>query len=302
MMKNVYGAVAAAAVSTLTAAAWSQQAPAVTPAPTATPDPAGKAAPEATITRTEAAAQVAAAVAKVESQAAKKDRDRVQQQFDEARAGRLIRFGVTAGYSVVTQTGSFEGSTEVQQVSLELTTMPYLVVVPWYWVMKEHQATYCASRFIDGDNSAATSVARARARARAKAGLPRSDQQDLESSDPATREAAQAKLDAAELKLWDPEKDGRCWPTAIGVYVGRPLNYQAEVGPSGAAREQRLDVQPTASIGLAVVPNSYITFLLGVTHARATVPASGDQPAITGRFVTFTGGIGGNLDLLGAIF
>jgi hypothetical protein len=74
------------------------------------------------------------------------------------------------------------------------------------------------------------------------------------------------------------------------------------------AWEEQREIKPTVSAGLVFLPNAYISVLVGVTAARfvmPAVPATDDEPArpeTTRRFSSITVGVGGNLDLLSAVF
>ncbi len=307
-------AVVAVSVSLLSAGRVRADPP---PIPPATPAPAVRAddqsapvALDARVVQAQAKAEVAKAqaekaVAEEKATAEKEQRTAAQQQLDDARAGKLIRYGVTAGLSIVAQTGSpADGTGGARQRSFDLTTMPYLVLAPAYWFKKDQAATYCASSYVDADEAAALAAAFERAKKIARLGLDRRTQLDLESDNKETRDAAEAKLDSAARELFDPRTRPTCWPTRFGVYVGRPADFTSNVRVAAGAPESKQTVSPTVSAGLAFIPNAYITVLVGASHERITVPAdsASGTPEVQRRFVAFTIGLGGNLDLLGAIF
>lgn len=252
----------------------------------------------------EAEAKAREATARAEAAAAKQRE--LQQQVDQARTGKLIRFGLTAGFALVGHSRSNVGTDGVQQRSFEVGTMPYFAVVPAYWSLSDIEATYCASRFSEADHAAALSVALAAARERAKAQLPDCVRADLESQDEAKRRAAEARLAAKARSIWTPEDESRCWPTLLALYVGMPLKYDADVRPPWRASEgygeaERRSVEPTISFGAALIPNTHISLLFGVTHARISLPQESGGPRQTKRFGTYTFGVGGNIDLLGSL-
>ncbi|WP_426731628.1 hypothetical protein [Myxococcus faecalis] len=265
----------------------------------------------------EAAARIDAADAKVETAQAKEAAaldaaQRAKNQLNDVRANKLIAYGVTAGFSLVAQTRSpGPAKDKAAQRSLNVTTMPYVALIPAYWFFNDSLSTYCASNFISTDDAAATSAAFERAKIRARAGASPELLRRLNSTSPETKQAAEDELHKlAKDKIWNPEPGyrGRCGWAKVGLYIGKPSDYDASILPSRGQQEIKRKVNPTGSIGLAIVPNAYVTVLLGMTASSYTepaVPESGGEPGRPEeihRFSSFTLGVGGNLDLLGALF
>jgi hypothetical protein len=262
---------------------------------------------DAKVAKATADAEVTKANAKADE--AKAAQQKAQQQLDEARSGKLIKYGVTAGFSVVGQSRSVaDGTAGSSQRSFNLTTMPYLVLAPAYWFKSDQVSTYCASKYVDADQAAAASAAFERAKKIARVGLTRQEQLDLDSPDATTKAAAEQVLDAAARKIFDPKLSAVCWTTKLGFYLGKPADYDGSVRAATGESEAKRSVQSTLSTGVAFIPNAYVTILFGVTAANITEPARAAdgatpaQPEAVRRFVNLTFGVGGNLDLLSAIF
>ena len=257
-----------------------------------------------------AEAEAKADVAEVEAEVAKAEADKAKLQLDEARTGKLIRYGVTAGYAIVGQSRSLGTGTDgAKHRSFNITNMPYLVLAPAYWFMSDQSATFCASSYVDADRAAAATAAFERAKRVARVGLPRQTQLDLDSKEDETKKAAAEKqLDHDARDIFDPKGSVACWPTRFGLYVGKPAEYTASVVAGKGESEANRTVQSTISGGIAFIPNAYITVLLGLSagsfdlEAVAATETSEAQPERTRRFMNVTFGLGGNLDLLTAIF
>ncbi len=269
-----------------------------------------------TVDPTILAVQAAAAQEKLKTQAAQAEarlaqeaKERAEAQLNEAKTTKLIQLGVTAGFAVVGQSNSPGGGTDgAKQVSFSLTTMPYLALVPAYWFIGDYNRTYCSSKFFAGDRVAATKATLERVKQRKRLALPPEEQRNLDSADLDVRKKADDDLAKTAMTVWDPEKDGKCAATYIGLWVGKPLAYNAVVTPATNVASQKLEVNPAASAGFGIFPNAYVAILLGVTHSSVDIPAqmatatAPVKPEAARSFVTFTFGLGGNLDILGAIF
>ena len=98
---------------------------------------------------------------------------------------------------------------------------------------------------------------------------------------------------------WDTERSNRCAWTQLGGYVGLPFSYSVndEIGGQDASREHR----PYISSGLVFAPSSFVSFLVGLTLDNVTRPASLGAAAHDVTVPAITFGLGGNLDMLGAL-
>lgn len=300
-----------------TSAAFSAQAQVSPETPPQTPEAAAQKlaltekVAKAELLAAEARADVAKAetqTAKAEAQTAKEKKDAAETRLAEARAGKLVKYGVTAGFATIGQSGSFyDGRDGAGQESLELTTMPYLAVLPGYWTMPDLNRIYCASDYLSADQVDATKAAMAQADRLARLDLSDTERAALDGPDSDAKTAAKAKLEEGSRKKWDPTKAGSCWSGKVGLYVGKPLAYDASVVSVEGGEEMTRSVTPTISGGLIFLPNAYIAVLVGISHSRFTEPAKAATateaatPEATRRFLSLSVGIGGNLDLLGAL-
>jgi hypothetical protein len=98
---------------------------------------------------------------------------------------------------------------------------------------------------------------------------------------------------------WDTERSNRCAWTQLGGYVGLPFSYAVndELGGHDASRRHT----PFISSGLVFAPSSFVSFLVGLTLDNVTRAASLGSPAHDVTVPAITFGLGGNLDMLGAL-
>lgn len=119
---------------------------------------------------------------------------------------------------------------------------------------------------------------------------------DLETS---LKEAFIARI--ADL-YWDATTAGNCWGYKFGLFVGVPARYEAETRirelPMGNPRGER-EAIPRVSFGLAVVPNSWLQVLLGVTYSDIkTGQLDGTDEGQTRAMWTYLVGVGGTIDVV----
>jgi hypothetical protein len=109
-------------------------------------------------------------------------------------------------------------------------------------------------------------------------------------------------------RYWDLDRDGACGLTKLGLFVGKPISYDASVVKDSSSGQSKENVASFFSIGAAYVPNAYVTMLAGVSINSITIPgtaATDAEPAIPDslrRFVTVVFGLGGNIDVLSQLF
>jgi hypothetical protein len=225
---------------------------------------------------------------------------------DVSGGQKLIRYGISAGYSVVVQSPSIAGGTRgTKQEAMEVSSMPYVVLVPGYWWLSDVTATYCSSVYGDLDEAGAQRASFEKAKKVAQVGLKPDEQKAYDTDSDPNHKAVVDKVWEDAKKLWEPGKRGRCWPSKFGVYFGKPASYDGTITTENQPNRTKVSITPTASAGLAFLPNAWVTILVGVTVARASEPATSAAAGVTDlslNFTTFTIGVGGNLDLLSAIF
>lgn len=242
----------------------------------------------------------------------------------DLKAGKFIRYGLTAGVAFAVETPSLGSKTFADQANAGATTMPYVLFVPGYWSKGDIEVAYCSALY-SGDPVAAMSAANAYARSKIAAGLSPADKREYDaalitlkngppSSDSADEkrkyEAAEATEKRFEVKvaeIWDTTKGTWCWTTRLGLWAGKPLSYDANVS-LGSDEASKRSVDSLFSFGLAYTPNSYVTFLAGAAVNSVTVrgaAVTATTPAGADRLKHMTSlvfGFGGNIDTLGILF
>jgi hypothetical protein len=98
---------------------------------------------------------------------------------------------------------------------------------------------------------------------------------------------------------WDTKRSNRCAFTHLGGYVGLPFSYSANDNLGGHEESRRHT--PFVSSGLVFAPSSFVSFLFGITLNNVTRGASAGTLAHDVTVPAFTFGLGGNLDMLGAL-
>lgn len=229
------------------------------------------------------------------------------------------------------------------QPQAKLLAMPYVAIMPGYLKTGASQRKYCASRFTGTEleaQRAADNVAREQAEefaahflgiyqlgtdlAALKAAVQRtmdlgSDQliradaivnavvayRNVGKED---KESAQyhnlVSLISAEENLvnWTIGIPASCWPHKFGIYVGRPINSDFVARYRGNEIGE-FSVSSVVSVGLAIVPSAYVSFMVGYTYGTAnpstTVEGEEVKSAINVHQLSL--GIGGNADLIGAL-
>ena len=112
----------------------------------------------------------------------------------------------------------------------------------------------------------------------------------------AEAEIAFAKLvSAVAATLWEPTKSTSCGGSKFGVWVGLPLPYETRVSGDGVDAER--SVKPLPALGVSFTPNAYVSFLVGIAGGSFKAPDTGPRRQV----LTFTAGLGGNLDFVGLL-
>lgn len=280
----------------------------VAPEPThrAGEEPAGAPAQELAKTASETAT-AAAETAKAASETANAAVLAASQaKFADLTAGKLIQYGITAGYSFAIQTRSLaRGTDDARQRSVAVTTMPYVVLVPGYWALQassDTTAAYCAAAY-GTDAALAAEAAANYARRKAVATLTLDEQERFKAGDGPIRQLVQQRADSE----WNRSLPGRCGITRVGLFAGRPISYDASVIVGGGASESKEQVDSIIALGVAYVPNAYVTLLVGVSVNAVDIPgspATNDEPETPDRRRRFVNGLvafGGNIDILSAL-
>jgi hypothetical protein len=228
-------------------------------------------------------------------------------EVDKLKAGKLIRFGVTAGTALLMSTGlTSKGTDGIKQESAGVAAMPYVLLVPGYWLRtKKYSArnAFCAASY-GADRAAALIAGRKYAIQESIANLSITDQTRYENDDPSV--VAAVHKDAMEK--FETFRDNGCLAVNFGIFVGKPLDFDASVKPSGKEKQEKRQVHSFLAAGVAYTPNAYVTFLAGVGYnyikvsAEEATDTSPATPEKLRRYASLVLGLGGNLDLVGKLF
>lgn len=259
--------------------------------------------------------------------------DRVKGELNASKSANIIRHGVTIGLGF-----GLQSSLTVRSPARE-SVLPYLAVFPAYFWKNEAVRHYCAASWGAGDEHESTEAAKAIARkwsSRAYSAIVLSMKGNMDweqigrlhlpttqSSGAAERavlrlvwksisakgeKAAEAKADALEALAnlqWDPTRPAPCGSMKWGLWVGKPLDYEAEFNIAAPGedekRRQSLKASSLMSFGGVFAPNAHFSLLAGV--GPVVVPAvkndgTTENVTIWNIYVA----VGGNLDLLGVLF
>lgn len=99
--------------------------------------------------------------AKKEDRAKKTDAERMA----DLKSGQLISYGITAGAAVAIQTPSWK--VDADQRNFAMVAMPYIFVLPAYWLAPQATREYCGASWAAGGEAEASAAAMHVAKARA---------------------------------------------------------------------------------------------------------------------------------------
>lgn len=252
----------------------------------------------------------------------KVQREEKQDETDSQKAIKLMELGITvgAGLAVLIPTSNDNALREAAP-----TAMPYVAVFPGYWTGGAERNKYCASAWsLEEEDAQKAAVAKAKkwgrrvvqnALVRIAAGESAQDiavlWSNISSDNTKLTEQAQKLVNnSTDLKTqeevasylgslrWNPAYKGRCGGTKWGLWVGRPLNFEAtrneNHGPANGA--EHVTFRPDIAAGFALTPNAYVTFLLGATYGRFN-PVTPHDKSTADEFL-YTVALGGNIDFL----
>lgn len=109
---------------------------------------------------------------------------------------------------------------------------------------------------------------------------------------------------------WDERKGGNCSMLWLGGYIGVPTKFTVNGRAVESDFTKARDFNPVVSFGVVITPISAIAMTVGATYARvqsdtpsaSPVPTTLDEaPGSYHGMFALTIGVGGNLDLVGAL-
>lgn len=260
-----------------------------------------------------------------------------EKELDQLKAGKLIRWGITAGVAPALYQPLAYHKTSVSTPGMGALT--YIMLHPGYWRNQPETNIYCANRWGGVQSEAAAAAAaddlssdRAklivdRILASEKAGSLVPDEvlglmctdgscvddegavRTLAKKANGTGEEAEAARKVLISKVqrttysWTSGISARCGSRMVGMWFGYPLKftatvpYQTPTEDGPVVRRHRLDVTPLFATGIGVSPNAYISLLAGISLGKVNLPPGTDRDDELA--VSFVFGLGGNLDLLG---
>jgi hypothetical protein len=234
---------------------------------------------------------------------------------DDLKSGKLIQFGLTGGVAAAWHLPL--SPTTAKLTSSDVSAMPYVALMPFYFRKADVTRAYCAARFFGkGPQEAADIYARKLAFERYKivksrpahdlVGREKKMNEQLKklpsSADGLSYDDIRfATGDSDGEKGWELGKPAVCWDTSFGLYVGVPTAFDTDT-KLGNVEKQR-GAKPLVSGGLAIAPSAYFSLLLGFTFSNVkaddTKDASGNVTAygLNELVVSPVIALGGNLDL-----
>lgn len=221
-----------------------------------------------------------------------------EEKRPEPLTRQLIKYGVSVGVAAAVIMPA--GTGKAEQTSTGVAAMPYVVLVPAYMWMQAPRREYCAARALGISRTTARAATNTYAHALAAEAF---SEQRASGLGPymLTEEARNAptfnQLSSGEQEglistytgwnVGEAEKGCHTW---WGIYAGIPLGYEANFGDAHEARS----VRTRGSLGLALLPLSFLHVLIGMTSiaAKQEAPTASYQPAWQ-----FTLAIGGSIDV-----
>lgn len=283
------------------------------------------------------AEQIRAARAEQKAIQAEEQSKNAAAKVDELKEGKLMSVGLTGGAAAAVQFPAWGDG--AAQEGLKVVAMPYIMIFPFYVGALQATREYCASAWTAGSEDAATAAAVAISRKRAERRFDaiitalRAGESEIgkiaEESDTTegfvkrAREVYLAMPEQSEQQRlakqayrgvlidqlsnmdWNPAWPGKCAHRQIGVWVGRPANYEVNtslVEQGGAVVESKREVSPVVAFGLGYSPNAYFSVLAGLTVGSLKQRDVEGSPGVEKVLWAGTVALGGNLDLIGGIF
>lgn len=272
---------------------------------------------------------------KQEVKAAQEQATAAQEQFAQLKSGTLLSMGFTGGLALSMQVPSPINNSTARQTGVKTTTMPYVMLLPAYWGAPEANRHFCASSWSSGDEDSATEAALAITRRQAerlfkaaihalKAGLPDEEivkmlfagsqkagqlllpqlKQLLDEGAPDFEARSQYAITTLANAFWAPTLRGDCGLKKVGIWFGLPTSYSAksQLATDTLEAEASREYTPQAAFGLGFAPNAYFSILAGLTVGTFKTISVDSAPGESDLAWSGTIAVGGNLDLVGALF
>jgi len=277
-------------------------------------------------------AQAQTAVATAEAKVAKAEATTAKDAIAELKSGKLLSLGLTGGAAVALQTPSPIRNENSQHVGVGTTSVAYLLLLPAYWGASDANRNYCASSWTTGDEDAAiaASIATTKRQAereikaaiaeirtqmpkemilatvfphnpRAEVLLPRIAELATLTPDEYERQSPDV-INALAQTIWDPTRSSSCFWKKFGVWLGKPSSYNVKTSYITDTTSTTREFTPQVAFGVGFAPNAYFSVLVGFTLGTfrlATSDSGQNESEITWAS---TIAVGGNLDLVSALF
>jgi hypothetical protein len=246
-------------------------------------------------------------------------------------SSKLIERGISVGAAatVVVHLATGGGRSFDLKPQAAVVAMPYLALYPAYWGSTEPVQKFCASKHSREESDArraADVVARKRAEVYAdqllaayaagsddglmaalrdagatpSVALTKAVAAAAQKAEPAEHAQSSEALIATiaadpELIDWPLNSNASCGSHMLGVYVGRPADFDVTYRSGGNAMGTQSHTS-IVSAGLAFTPSAYVSLLVGYTYGRVSFEASERTIALNAHSLAFS--LGGNLDFL----
>lgn len=238
--------------------------------------------------------------------------------LDSLKAGKLIGSGFSLGAAYGFHIPAEWPGTKSKASDTSSSLMPYLVFYPGMFFPGSGEETraYCAADWALEPSVDVQRKADAHAVQRALRDVNPSEHgltyavleavtaEQLTTRNPEKRKGLsdlQVTSLAAAVKEktgWELGKRPYCRPRLIGLFVGKPAGISPTVRPADDISSGTPAVSSVVSFGAAWSPNIAVSLLAGLTYW--TFP-SGVAPSENRGLWTWTVGVGGNTDILGAL-
>ncbi len=197
-------------------------------------------------------------------------------KFDELRSGKLIQYGVTGGISFAIASELSTGSYGAKQEGTAVTTMPYVLLLPRYWFgTSDITRAFCATAY-GSDAVLARAAAVNYARRKAVETLHPAERALYDRKDPTVVDKVE-ELAFGPSGDWKKDEDGSCGWYKWGVFVGKPIAYDASMREVSGGRELKGEISSSFSAGVGFAPNAYVTLMLGLAANYIVVDTQDDE-------------------------
>jgi hypothetical protein len=223
----------------------------------------------------------------------------------DAESFPLLRRGIVVGAGIGAHAVSIGG---IALKDAATTPMAYLGYMFQYWSPKYDETNaFCASFETASGSARADAVAIARTAATDRKDPARKAEADALAKKKPGDIFTRYELERIQkVRNWEVGRPASCELRRLGLFVGLPGKFSAEVAPRSGGASAVSEVTPLVTAGLIVSPKSYVQLLVGLTISNVAQTASSGDPEMSRttheQMYSLFLGVGTTFDVIGKLF